>query len=51
MIKKINELLGLLGELENALQENNHRRVGSIMAKMRFILNDVLSLLNGGDKK
>ena len=51
MINKINDLLVLLGELENALQENNHRRVGSIMAQMRFILDEVLSLLKGGGEK
>lgn len=50
MIKIINELLVKLTELEKALQENNHRRVGSIMAEMRFLLKDALSLL-GGDKK
>jgi hypothetical protein len=51
MIKIINELLGKLLELEKALQENNQRRVGSIMAEMRFLLDDALSLLNRGDKK
>ena len=51
MIKIINELLGKLLELENALKDNNHRRVGSIIAEMRFLLNDALSLLKGGDKK
>jgi len=48
MTKIINELLGKLLELEKAMQENNQRRVGSIMAEMRFLLLDALKL---ADKK
>lgn len=51
MIKIINELLEKLVLLEIALKENNHRRVGSIMAEMRFLLLDALKLQNRGDKK
>jgi len=44
VIKIINELLGKLLELEKAMQENNQRRVGSIMFEMRYLLLEALKL-------
>jgi len=44
MIKIINELLEKLIQLEKAMQENNQRRVGSIMFEMRYLLLEALKL-------